>query len=139
MMLCPHCGKLTEGAFCSWCGTPLPEKPVQEAAAADHRDGFRGRLNRSGRTGQGFEQAESPGPRPGARFGLFSWVRRTLRYLRDPQVAWWKKALVIAAVAYVIIPIDFMPDLVPLFGWVDDAVAIGLAWRFLSHELRHYT
>jgi uncharacterized membrane protein YkvA (DUF1232 family) len=34
----------------------------------------------------------------------------------------WMWLIVIIAVLYVISPIDFMPDLVPVIGWIDDVV-----------------
>lgn len=40
--------------------------------------------------------------------------------------------LVIAAI-YVIWPLDLMPDIAPLIGWVDDViVAAGAIWFFLK-------
>lgn len=139
MIICPHCGKLTDGAYCSWCGTPLPRQTASEVRETDHQEGFRGRISSQEQAaGQGYRRGRGT-PGPEGRIGIFSWLGRLLRYMRDPRVQWWKKALVVAAAAYVLIPIDFMPDLVPLFGWADDAVAIGLAWRFLSQELRHYS
>lgn len=31
------------------------------------------------------------------------------------------KGLVILGIVYLILPIDFIPDVIPLLGWVDDA------------------
>ena len=33
----------------------------------------------------------------------------------------------IAALIYVLIPVDISPDAVPVLGWIDDAIAILLA------------
>lgn len=40
------------------------------------------------------------------------------------------KLLVLGVIAYVIMPIDLVPDVAPLVGWLDDAgfVAFALAW-----------
>lgn len=42
-------------------------------------------------------------------------------------------ALLFAALLYVLLPVDLMPDFWPLVGWIDDLLAIGLAgwllWR----------
>jgi len=31
------------------------------------------------------------------------------------------------AIAYILIPTDFVPDVIPVLGWIDDIVAILLA------------
>lgn len=33
----------------------------------------------------------------------------------------------LAAIIYVIVPTDLMPDVVPMMGWIDDTIAILLA------------
>ena len=38
-----------------------------------------------------------------------------------------KGAGVLLAMAYVFLPIDFIPDLIPLIGWFDDGIAGLLA------------
>jgi len=38
-----------------------------------------------------------------------------------------KGAGVLLAMAYVFLPIDFIPDLIPLIGWFDDGIAVLLA------------
>jgi uncharacterized membrane protein YkvA (DUF1232 family) len=56
-------------------------------------------------------------------------VRLTWRLLRDARVPVWPKAVLAAAVAYVVLPADLLPDALPLLGQVDDAVLIVAAWR----------
>jgi uncharacterized membrane protein YkvA (DUF1232 family) len=41
-------------------------------------------------------------------------------------------AILVAAVAYVIMPFDFIPDLIPFLGWGDDVTVMGLAMKTLS-------
>ena len=57
------------------------------------------------------------------------------RYFRDEQVPGWRKFVVVGAVAYVLLPIDLIPDLVPVLGWLDDIGAIGAALSFLSRDV----
>lgn len=57
------------------------------------------------------------------------------RYFRDEQVPGWRKLVVVGAVAYVLLPIDLIPDLVPVLGWLDDIGAIGAALTFLSRDV----
>jgi uncharacterized membrane protein YkvA (DUF1232 family) len=57
------------------------------------------------------------------------------RYFRDEKVPGWRKFVVVGAVAYVLLPIDLIPDLVPVLGWLDDIGAIGAALAFLSRDV----
>src|SRR5437868_128002 len=47
-------------------------------------------------------------------------VRLTLRLLREPTVPLLLKALPILAMVYVISPLDFVPDFLPVIGQLDD-------------------
>jgi uncharacterized membrane protein YkvA (DUF1232 family) len=47
--------------------------------------------------------------------------------VRHPRTPWYAKLLVAGLVAYVLTPVDFVPDVVPIFGFVDDLVFIPLA------------
>ncbi|MDA8351888.1 MAG: DUF1232 domain-containing protein [Firmicutes bacterium] len=59
-------------------------------------------------------------------------------YFRDPETHRAKKALAGAALLYFILPADVIPDLLPGLGYVDDAAAVAMVWKFLSDELAHY-
>ncbi len=52
--------------------------------------------------------------------GLLNQFRVTLRLFKDPRVPMWKKAVPLLALLYVISPFDFMPDLIPGLGQLDD-------------------
>ncbi len=56
--------------------------------------------------------------------GLFKSGRLALRLLRDARVPLWTKAIVGLAVAYVILPLDFIPDWLPVVGQLDDLAAL---------------
>jgi uncharacterized membrane protein YkvA (DUF1232 family) len=49
------------------------------------------------------------------------------------------KLLALLAVMYVISPVDFIPDFVPVLGWLDDigmvAIMLNVAYRFLPAQL----
>ncbi len=53
------------------------------------------------------------------------------RLLRDPLVPWKRKILAGAALAYVVAPIDVLPDAIPLIGRVDDIVLLAAAIHHL--------
>jgi uncharacterized membrane protein YkvA (DUF1232 family) len=65
--------------------------------------------------------------RPSLLKTLWSHVRLASRLVREPRVHWWCKAIPVAAAAYVLSPIDLLPDLVPLLGQLDDVGVLGLA------------
>jgi uncharacterized membrane protein YkvA (DUF1232 family) len=45
---------------------------------------------------------------------------------RDPRVPWHVKALAICVVAYVLSPIDLIPDFIPVVGYADDWIVVTL-------------
>jgi uncharacterized membrane protein YkvA (DUF1232 family) len=55
--------------------------------------------------------------------------------VRHPQTPWYAKLLVAGLVAYVVTPVDLVPDFIPVFGFVDDLifipVALGLAGKLV--------
>jgi uncharacterized membrane protein YkvA (DUF1232 family) len=64
---------------------------------------------------------------------LVSHARLALRLIREPRVPLLMKALPIAAVAYVISPLDFVPDVIPILGQLDD---LGILLLGLESFLR---
>jgi uncharacterized membrane protein YkvA (DUF1232 family) len=63
-------------------------------------------------------------------FHLPSFVRLHWRLLRDPRVSPWPKALLVAALGYVILPFDLIPDAIPVLGEVDDLVILVAVARW---------
>ena len=59
-------------------------------------------------------------------------------YMQDSFVSWHRKAIVIAALIYFISPIDTIPDVAPLFGYLDDLGVITALLKFLGSELTPY-
>jgi len=53
-------------------------------------------------------------------------VRLLGRLIKDPRVPKTEKALFLAAIVYVISPIDFIPDVFPFIGQVDDVYLVSL-------------
>lgn len=57
---------------------------------------------------------------------------RLLRDLsRDPRVPRRAKLIGLAAAAYIAVPVDLIPDVIPVLGAVDDAVVVVFALRRL--------
>jgi uncharacterized membrane protein YkvA (DUF1232 family) len=51
------------------------------------------------------------------------------RLLRDRRVSGWRKLLVAVAIGYLAMPIDLVPDFVPIAGQLDDAIIVALVLR----------
>jgi uncharacterized membrane protein YkvA (DUF1232 family) len=60
-------------------------------------------------------------------------VRLLLRLLKDARVPTTEKALLLGTITYVITPLDFIPDVLPFIGQVDDIYLVSLVLlRLLS-------
>lgn len=61
---------------------------------------------------------------------------------RDERAPWRLKLLLILIVAYVLSPIDLIPDFIPILGLLDELVllpwALALAYRMVPDELKKY-
>lgn len=62
----------------------------------------------------------------------------TLRFFLSPRAGFWPKLMLVLAVLYVIMPIDFVPDVVVIVGWIDDLVAMLGATTALLLSLRRF-
>jgi len=65
-------------------------------------------------------------------------IMALFNYMQDSFVSWHRKAIVIAALIYFISPIDTIPDVAPLFGYLDDLGVITALLKFLGSELIPY-
>lgn len=61
-----------------------------------------------------------------------------LSYLRDPNSDWKPKVLSVLALLYLIMPLDFIPDLAPLIGWLDDLGLTTVATIYLLQASKRY-
>ncbi len=61
-------------------------------------------------------------------------LKLILGLLKDSRVPMEDKAILFAALAYLLNPADFVPDVIPFFGLVDDLYLVALALlRLLNH------
>jgi len=91
-------------------------------------------------------------PRTGAKRTVMGYISELPRFLRllwglvtDSRVAMLDKLLVAGAIAYIVTPIDLIPDFIPFLGEVDDVYLLVLALRRLMQNagrtvlLAHWT
>jgi uncharacterized membrane protein YkvA (DUF1232 family) len=78
--------------------------------------------------------ATAPKPVASTIRQLPSYLRLIAGLLTDGRVSLLDKALVAAAVAYVVSPIDLIPESIPILGELDDLFVIALA---LQHLVGH--
>ncbi|HKW45989.1 MAG TPA: DUF1232 domain-containing protein [Gemmatimonadaceae bacterium] len=78
------------------------------------------------------------GPRKGAKRTVLHYIRQLPNFVRllfglitDPRVALIDKALVFGAIAYIVTPIDLIPDFIPFIGEVDDVYLLVIALQRL--------
>ncbi len=59
-------------------------------------------------------------------------ARAIVRYFRDGEASLLGKLFVLAALAYVVSPVDFIPDAIPFVGWLDDigVMSLAVAWMW---------
>ncbi len=76
--------------------------------------------------------------RVGKKISFAKDILALVRYMRDPLVSWHRKAIVVGALIYFISPIDAIPDIAPLIGYLDDLGVITAVLKFLGHELIPY-
>lgn len=62
----------------------------------------------------------------------------TLRFFLNPKAGLFAKLFLVLAVLYVIMPLDLVPDVIVIVGWLDDLVALLGAGTGLLFALRRY-
>ena len=56
----------------------------------------------------------------------------------DYKISNQTKIIIAGTLAYVILPIDVIPDFIPVVGWLDDVFVLGLATTTLSDEIKKF-
>ncbi len=68
------------------------------------------------------------------------WKRiKAIRFMmKDKTVAWWKKALIILGLVYLVLPFDLIPPVIPVIGFLDDIIIWGIILYMLKDTLDTY-
>ena len=70
--------------------------------------------------------------------GLRAMGTRFFRYVRDPRVPKWRRFAGLFAVIYFVMPLDALPDVVPILGWLDDVGVLSAAALFMVREVQRH-
>ena len=67
-------------------------------------------------------------------------IRLLFRMLRDGnfKMELASRALIMGGLIYFLLPLDATPDYIPILGYVDDTVIIGVIIKRLSSEIDRY-
>lgn len=76
--------------------------------------------------------------RIGKKISFAKDIKALYAYMKDPDVSWYRKAIVVMALVYFISPIDTIPDIAPLIGYLDDLGVVTAVVKFLGSELVPY-
>ena len=76
--------------------------------------------------------------RVGKKISFAKDILALVNYMRDPNVSWHRKSIIIGALIYFIVPIDAIPDISPLIGYLDDLGVIAAVLKYLGNELIPY-
>ena len=66
------------------------------------------------------------------------YIHAFFRFLIDPRGSIPAKLLALLAAAYVVWPLDLIPDAIPVIGWLDDLGFVGFALAFLFKKVASY-
>jgi len=92
------------------------------------------------RVREGYSAAEKEAQMRGADPGLLDGVKSLWSMLTDPDytIAWETKAWIIFALGYFISPIDLIPDVIPVVGYVDDVLVVLWVLHNIHEEVVEY-
>ncbi|PID62553.1 MAG: hypothetical protein CR986_01260 [Ignavibacteriae bacterium] len=73
--------------------------------------------------------------RVGKKISFTKDIKALFNYFTDRNIPWYRKSIVVGALVYFILPIDSIPDLAPLVGYLDDLGVITAVIKYMGSEL----
>jgi len=73
--------------------------------------------------------------RVGKKLSFTKDIKALFNYFSDKSIPWYRKSIVVGALVYFIVPIDSIPDIAPLVGYLDDLGVITAVIKYLGSEL----
>jgi uncharacterized membrane protein YkvA (DUF1232 family) len=136
---CPSCGKPSgSNAACLSCREAAARDLAREA-----RDVTDETLSERSEAGRRFAEHPPWWARlaPGTllrKVGLAAGLVGDYAAGRYRAIPWRSVVFVAAALAYVISPLDLIPDVLVPVGWTDDLLVLAIAWSMVKRDLRDY-
>jgi uncharacterized membrane protein YkvA (DUF1232 family) len=53
-------------------------------------------------------------------------------------ISGYTKVIIMGALAYVIMPVDIIPDFIPVIGWIDDVFVLSMTINSIKDEIENY-
>ena len=136
---CPACGKRRgSNAACPSCRDAAARELAGEA-----RDVTDETLSSRSDAGRRFAEHPPWWARLAPR-GLLRRVRLAAGLVGDyatgryRTIPWRSVIFLTAAIAYVVSPLDLIPDVLVPVGWTDDILVMAVAWSMVKQDLRAY-
>ena len=55
------------------------------------------------------------------------------------EIPWKSLVLIIASILYFVMPLDFISDFIPVFGFIDDAALLGWTFKSVKSDLDKFS
>lgn len=67
-------------------------------------------------------------------------IRLLFRMLRDSSfhLSWASRGIILGALLYFLLPTDAAPDFIPIVGYLDDTLVVGMVIKRLASEIERY-
>lgn len=65
-------------------------------------------------------------------------LKELKQYFRDGQVSLARKSLALVAILYGVMPLDLIPDVIPVVGWLDDAGVLAAVLAFIWRDVKKH-
>jgi len=69
---------------------------------------------------------------------LLAKPRSVLRFMKDPAAPKLPKLGILLALIYVVSPVDAIPDIMPIVGWLDDVGVLAMAYAWLVSSVNRH-
>ena len=69
---------------------------------------------------------------------FFGDVVKMFKMLKDKNVSVGVKTLIIGGLAYFVSPVDAIPDIAPIVGYLDDAGVISATMAYIKYKVNRY-
>ena len=60
--------------------------------------------------------------------------------MRDKRTPWYAKAILVLTLAYIISPVDIIPDFIPVLGLLDEVIlipiALGIVYKMIPESVK---